>query len=141
MLEQDQVAAGGEVARLVEDAVVRQEALAVHGLDLAVRADRAGVEEVAVVVRVPDECDDPARLARQTLERLLRRAHEAGAQQQILGRIARDRELGEEQEVDAEPFGFDDPLHHPLAVAVEVADDGVDLSQAESQVYASQSKT
>ena len=40
VLEQDEVAAGREVAVLVEDAVVRQEALAVDRLHLAVGADR-----------------------------------------------------------------------------------------------------
>ena len=39
---------GAEVARLVEDAVVGQEALAVHGLHASVRHHRGGVVAVGV---------------------------------------------------------------------------------------------
>ena len=85
-----------EVARLVEDAVVRQEALAVDGLHLAARAHGARVEQVAVEVRVADERGDPARLEREPLQGVRRRPDEAGPQQQVLGRVAGHRELGEE---------------------------------------------
>ena len=51
VLEQEQIARRREVAVLVEDAVVRQEALAVDRLHLAARAHRARVVEVAVEVR------------------------------------------------------------------------------------------
>ena len=61
--DEDEVAPGREVAVLVEDAVVGEEALAHDRLDLAARADGGGVEEVAVVVRRPDERDQVARLA------------------------------------------------------------------------------
>ena len=57
--EQDQLAPGGEVALLVEDAVVGEEALAVERLQFAVRADGARVEEVAVEPRRPDERGQP----------------------------------------------------------------------------------
>ena len=81
-LEQDEVAAGREVAVLVEDAVVREEALAVDRLHLAARADGARVVEVAVEVRRADERDDAARrrcdLARASA-RLRGRSPGAGA--------------------------------------------------------------
>ena len=54
-LQQEKLPAGLEVAILVEHAVVRQEPLVVDGLDLSVGADGAGVEEIAVEVRGPDE--------------------------------------------------------------------------------------
>src|SRR6185503_9114960 len=67
MLEQEEVAPRSEVAVLVEDAVVREEALAVDGLHLAARADRAGVVEVAVEMGEADERDEAAGLPRDLL--------------------------------------------------------------------------
>ena len=77
------------------------------------------------------ERDDPARLVRDLLRRPLRRADEAGAQEQILGRVARDRELGEEDEVGPALLRLGEPREDPVAVAVEVADDGVHLREGE----------
>ena len=132
VLEQEEVVAGREVAVLVEDAVVGQEALAVDGLDLAGRADRTGVVEVAVEVRRAHERDDPAGGPRDLLQRALRRPDEAGAEQEVLRRVAGDRELGEEDEVGARVLGLGEATEDALAVAVEVADDGVDLGECES---------
>jgi hypothetical protein len=122
-----------EVAVLVEDAVVGQEALPVDGLHLATGADGAGVEEVAVEERDADERDDPSRLARQPLKRALGGSDEAAAQQEVLRRVPGDGELREEEDLDAEPLRLLDPADDALAVAVEIADDGVDLREAESQ--------
>ena len=69
MLEQEQVSARSEVAVLVEDAVVRQEALAVDRLHLAAGADRARVVEVALEVGRAHEGDDAAGLTRDLGER------------------------------------------------------------------------
>ena len=135
VLEQEQVAPLSEVARLIEDAVVRQEALAVDGFHLAARAHRARVEEVAVVVRVADERGDPARFEREPVERLGGCPDEAGPEEQILGRVAGDRELGKEEQLDALALRLGDPRGHLLAVAVEVADDRVDLCESEPQGF------
>jgi hypothetical protein len=84
-------------------------------------------------VRVPDERDDPARRPCDLLERPLGRSDEPGPQQQILGRIAGDGELGEEEQVDGCALRLLDPRGDPLAVPREVSDDGVDLREAEPQ--------
>ena len=97
--DEDELAPLEEVAVLVEDAVVRQEVLAVDGLHTAVGADRARVREVAVEPGRPDERDDARRGARDLLQRLAGRVDEAGAEQEILGRIAGDRELREDDEI------------------------------------------
>ena len=97
--EDDEVAALGEVAVLVEDAVVREEVLAVDGLDAAVRADGARVREIAVEPGRPDERDDAVGRRCDLLDRLARRAHEPRPEEEILGRIAGRRELGEHDEV------------------------------------------
>src|SRR5205085_12695275 len=108
-----------------------QEALAVARLDLAARADRARVVEVAVEVRGADEGSDAPGLERDLVHRPLGRPHEAGAQEQILGRIARDGQLGEENEIGPFAARLLEALEDPVAVAVEVADDGIDLRQRE----------
>ena len=87
--QDDELAALGEVAVLVEDAVVREEVLAVDGPDLSVGADGARVREIAVEPRRPDERDDALGRGRDLLERLACGADEAGPEEEILGRIAR----------------------------------------------------
>jgi hypothetical protein len=132
VLEQEQVPTRREVPVLVEDPVVRQEPLAVNGLDLTSGADSAGVVEVTVEVRGADERDDPADGAGDLLERTLRGADEAWPEQQVLGRVAGDRQLGEEDDVRVGLLRLGEPVEDALAVAVEVADDGVDLGERES---------
>ena len=150
--EEQQVVARGEVAVLVEDAVVRQEPLAVDAADLAVGEHEAGVVEVAVEVGRADERDDARRL-RRDLPRPSRRAArmKRRSQQQVLGRVAGDGELREEDEVGAAPRApRSSRARMRVAVAVEVADDAVDLGECESHdrgggprslVFSSGSKT
>ena len=67
---------------------------------------------------------------------------EARAEEQILGRVARDRELGEEDDVGACGLRVREPGEDPLAVSVEVTDRRVDLSKREThEVFDSESKT
>ena len=131
VLEQNQVTTGCEVPVLVEDAVVRQEALAVHRLDLAGGADVARVVEIAVEVRRADEDGRAARLARDLLDRFLRGTDEAGPEQEVLRRIAGDGQLREDDEVGGVALRLGEPLEDQLAVALEIADDRVDLGQCE----------
>ena len=131
VLEEEQVAARGEVAVLVEDAVVGEEPLAVDRLHLAAGADGARVVEVAVEVGTPTNATMPRRLLRHLGERALCGADEARAQEQVLRRIARDRELGEEDDVGARVLRLVHPREDQLAVPVEVADSRIDLGQRE----------
>ena len=130
--QQQQVVARGEVAVLVEDAVVRQEALAVDGADLAVREDVAGVVEVGVEVRRADERDDAVRRGGDLLDRAPRGADERRPQQQILRRVAGDDELGKSTRSAPAPRASPSRSRIALAVAVEVADDAVHLGERES---------
>src|SRR4029077_12180171 len=57
MLEQDEITSRREVAVLVEDAVVGEEALAIERLDLARGTDGAGVVEVTLQPRHADQGD------------------------------------------------------------------------------------
>ena len=128
--QQQQLASGREVAVLVEDAVVRQVALAVEALHLAVGADGAGVEEIAVEPGRADERRQPGARLRDLAQRLLGCADEARAEQQVLGRVPGDGELGEEDELRACRARVGQTGENALAVAVQVADDSVDLGES-----------
>ena len=95
----------------------------------------AGVVEVGVEVRRADERDDPAGRLRELLDRPPRCAHEAGPQQQVLRRVARDDELGEEDEVGVRVAGLRHPLDDLCGVAVDVPDDAIDLGERESHRF------
>src|SRR5207247_10270278 len=116
--EQDEVTVGGEVAVLVEDAIVGEEALAIERLHLAVGADGAGVREVAVEPRDSDRAGDVGALGCDRLERRSRRADEARAKEQVLRRIARHRELREEGEIGLLLVRFGERRKDALAVDV-----------------------
>ena len=92
---------------------------------------------------VADEHGDPARLARDLLERLLGRPDEPGSEQQILRADSPvTASSGKRRRSTPASFASARRSGHLLAVAVEVADDGVDLGEPEPQmVFASQSKT
>ena len=124
--------AGLEVPILVEDPVVGKELLAIHRLHLAVDADRAGVEKVAIEVRRAHERRDAPRRGGDLLQRACRGLQEARAQEEVLRRIARDGELREEHEVGAARPGLFESGEDAIAVAVEVADDRVDLGESKT---------
>src|SRR5688500_13440813 len=107
---EDELPSRLEVAVLVEDAVVGQELLAVDGLDRAVRAHRARIEEVAVEMGRADEGRDPARLYGDLLERPGGSAQETGAEEEVLGRVAGHGQLGKEDEIRTRPTGSGEPL-------------------------------
>ena len=134
--QQDQVVARREVAVLVEDAVVGQEPLVVDRLHLAVRADGARVVEVAVEVGEADERDQAACGGGELVQARLGGTDEAGSQEEILRRVARDGELREEDEVGAAGARLVETLEDPAPVPVEVADDRVHLHERESQGFA-----
>ena len=127
--------AGAEVARLVEDAVVGQEALVVDRLHPPVRHHGGGVVGSRRSSRgsprsprtVGDVGGDP-------VEGRAGRGRERRPQQQILGRVARDRELRDEHHIGARCVSCADPFAHPLGVAGDVTDGGVDLAERDPHV-------
>ena len=72
------------------------------------------------------------RAAGELVDRAPRGPDEPRPQQQVLGRVAGDRELGKEDEVGAGLAGLVEAGEDLAAIAVEVADDGVDLCERES---------
>ncbi len=69
--QKQEVAAFGEVAVLVEDAVVREKVLSIDPLHATVRAHRAGIREVTVEPRCSDERDDSLGGPSDLLERVV----------------------------------------------------------------------
>ena len=126
--DEDELAARLEVAVLVEDAVVGQELLAVHRLHLAVDADGAGVEEIPVEVGGADERRQPLGLVSDLVERPGCGPHE----EEVLGRVARRRELGEEHELGARGARLLEAGDDPVAIPVQIADHRVHLRECKA---------
>ena len=93
--------AGLEVALLVEDAVVRQEDLVIDGRDLAVVQERGGVEEITVLVDKPDHGGDVRGGPGDHAELREVVADECRLEDEVLGRIAGDRQLRKADDVGA----------------------------------------
>ncbi len=99
-VDDGRLGAGREVALLVEDPVVGQMALAIDGLDRAVGEDGGGVEHaLAVGLREADDRGRARHVLRERLQRARGVAQEALAQEQVLGRVAGERELAEQHEL------------------------------------------
>src|SRR5712691_6563438 len=133
-LENRAAVAWCEVALLVEHAVVGQEDLVVHGLQLSVVDEGRSVEDVAVLVDEADHCRDSLGGADDKVEVLEVVADESGLQDEVFGRIAGDGQLRKANDVDALVAGASDPVDDQACIAAEVPDGGVDLSQPDSQV-------
>ena len=73
----------------------------------------------------------PSVAARDLVERGPGGLDEARPQEQVLGRIARHGELGEDDEVGSRGAGLADRVDDQRPVAGEIADDGVELRERE----------
>ena len=80
-------------------------------------------------MRHADEAGDAVRLGSDQLEAALGRAQEAGPQEEIFGRIARHRELGERAKSASARARFLEAGEDALAVPVDVPDNGVYLGE------------
>ncbi len=127
--QQHEVAPGREVPVLVEDAVVREVPLAIDAAHLAVREHEARVVQVGVEVRCADERRDAVHGFGDRVDRAPRSTHEAGAEEQVLSRIARHAELGKEDQIRVGAARLLEPVDDPGGVAVDVADDAIDLRE------------
>ena len=86
-------------------------------------------------MRRADERGDAARRPGDPVDRAPRGADEPGAEQQVFRRVAGDRELGEEHDVGVLVAGALQPVDDPGGVAVDVADDAIDLSECQSHRF------
>jgi hypothetical protein len=132
-LEDARLLASSEVALLVEHLVIGQIVLARHRGDAPVADQRCGVVAPAVGAEL-GEADHQAgalHLGREALERAAAIGEEALAQQQVLGRIAAQRQLGRQHQVGARGARARAELKDARRVAGEVADGAVDLSRGD----------
>ena len=127
------LAAGTEVALLVEHAVVRQVDLVVHPAEVAVAGHEGRVVDVDVEVHEPADHGDPPGSRNQPISLPQVVPNEGRLQKQVLGRVPGDRQLREDDQVGPLPPGTLDPLEHAVGVAVEIADGGVELCQRDPQ--------
>jgi len=125
---EDAKAAG---AQLVEDAVVGQPELAVDPDDVPAGTDGRGVVDVVVALGEADDRRDADRTIGEPVDARPRAREEVLLEEQVLGRVAGDRELGEEDEVGAGGLRLVQAADDALAVPSQVADDRVDLRESE----------
>src|SRR5258705_9273956 len=122
-----------EVTLLVEHPVVRQKDLVVNRLELAVVQERGGIENRSVVVDEADHSGDPLRRSGDQFELLEVVAHERALEDEVLGWVAGQHQLREADDVGALLARAADPVDDQARVALEVADDRVDLRERDSQ--------
>ncbi len=122
-----------EVAGLVEHRGVGQQALAVRADDLAVRAHRRGVVEVAVLIDETDHCGAPAGSSGELRQRLDVVGDEPRLQHQVFWWIPGGRQLGKRNDVAAGGLGPVVRVEHLGQVPVEVTHGRVELSEPHSQ--------
>ena len=130
-VERERLAPRRERARLVEDAVVRQEALVVARDDLAADAQRRRVARtVAVEHGQPDE-QRCGGLGRERVELARARCEEARAQDEIFRRVARQCELGGDDEVGPLTRGVGAGIGDARAVLAQGADGEIELGECD----------
>ena len=121
---------GVEVTLLVEHGVVRQRHFAVIREHLAVAHEsRAVVDGVALILGIADVRGDAADLVANQSERSLYAAAQAAMQQEILGRIAAERELREQHELAPHGTGALGVVENFAGVRVDCTDARVDLGE------------
>jgi hypothetical protein len=98
-----------------------------------VREHRQRVVDVVRALREADEGDDALGLARDGGQRLAGVAQEVLLEQEVLGRIAGEGELGEQHDLRAGVAGARDVVADLARVALEIADARVDLGERETQ--------
>ncbi len=128
---------GLEVAHLVEDVVGREEALPGNGGGPAVPQEDRRVEQGLSGLRGireerPGQQGGPSRAARELAEKPGRLRLERGAVEEVAGRVAAKRHLGNEEEVGPCRLGLLPEGLDLRAVPREVADRGVHLAEGET---------
>src|SRR5262249_35169573 len=116
-----------EIPPLVEDVIGRQEPLVVDALNAPSSRHDRGVEyrSAGAGAVADDRAEDPrgfAGPARDAPHRALALVEKRGSLEQILGRIAADRQLGKQYEVRASGFGAGAAGQDFLGVALEITD-------------------
>ena len=99
----------------------------------AVVQDGRRVEDVVALVHEADHRRQPAGGARDVLQRAQVGLDERRLEEQVLGRIAGHRQLGERHEPAALGARLVEPGADLRHIALEVADGGIDLAEADPE--------
>ncbi len=155
MAHDRQLVAATEVAEFVEHAVVGQVVLGIAGHDLPAKQERGGVARQLVggvvgpgnrhtrdSVRPFEVADDDPEFAktscgessRKALDQRGRCIDEGLTQDQVFRRVTGQHQLWKRDDVSPARGRVLRPGHNEFGVALEVADDGVDLRQGESEL-------
>ena len=129
-----QALALAEEAALLEDAVRRQVDLAMGERDGAAMEQQGAVVEHALLILF-DQAHDHRHLrrgARQARDRRRAVGVDRDPRREVEQAVAGERELGEEQELDAALPGVGDPALVTLEVALEIAQTAVDLGETDA---------
>ena len=121
-----------EVALLVEDAVVGEVHLAVDRKHSPTAEHRRRVIDLPRLLREPDDGDDPLDISRKLAQRVRRVLQKVLAQQQILGRVAGERELGEQHELRALRLRGGYARTNAPRITGDVADSRVQLAERQA---------
>jgi hypothetical protein len=124
---------GLEVPVLVEDAVVRQVLLVVDAGEAAVVGHRRRVRDVVPPVHEADDDGEADRGADDVVEGAQVALDERRLEEEVLRRVAGERQLGEGHQVDAEGAGARQRLEDAARVPLEVADRRVDLAEPDPE--------
>ena len=133
-VEHREVVAGLEVAPFVEHAVVRQQGLVVFGDKPAITNDTGRVvDAILALFRITDHGGNPADRATKGIERRLDAHDELVAQQQVLGRVTRQRQLGKDDQVGLLLIpGTLGGSHDAPGVALDITHQQVQLGQCDA---------
>ena len=101
-------------------------------MDGAAGEDGGGVEDVLGPLGKADDGDDPLRPGREPVERRPRVGQKVLLEQQVLGRVARQGQLGEQCQLGSGGAGLRETVLDQPGVARDVTDGGVDLAQGEA---------
>ena len=117
-----------EIAHFVEHPVVGEAMLAVKRFDFTVSQQGCAVIEFAVGVQgQAHQQGDICALGRKRLQRLVDPDFQAGAQQQVFRRVARQRQFRKHHQPGAAGGRLTRRLLNPLRIAGNIADHRIDL--------------
>ena len=131
--EDGRLGAGLEVTVLVEHAVVRQVLLVIDAGPAAVVQDRGRVEDVVALVDEAHHGGEAAGGAGDLGQRAQVRLDERRLEEQVLGRVAGDRQLGKGHQAAAERARLLETGADLGDVALEVSDRRVDLGEGDPE--------
>ena len=121
--------ARGEIAGLVEHAVVGQQPFAIRAFDLAAGADGGSVVQIAIAFYETNDGYAVTRSGRNCGQHVFVVADESRLQHEIFRRVARDAQLGKRNDVALRGLGPIVVIEDLGEVALQIADGWIYLRE------------